>query len=162
VSAAGAGSSESGAPAAGSGETSEGIDAPSMTISGCAATHDSVARFVAALRDIDGVTRVGLESSEKSTEDAAASGGAPAPSGASTADSSGSCVDATTFKLIVAFDGVEVDPTSGVVVPTEPPAAAADEAGIADAKAEQTSAKESAGDAVKKSNEAIDRYVPGA
>ncbi len=40
------------------------IEAPNMTISGCAASHEAVARFVAALEDIDGVTRVGLARTE--------------------------------------------------------------------------------------------------
>lgn len=45
----------------------EDISGPSLAIEGCAAGHEGVARFVAALEDIDGVTRVGLASSELSS-----------------------------------------------------------------------------------------------
>ena len=40
------------------------IQGPALEISGCAPGQDAVAGFVAALEDIDGVTRVGLESLE--------------------------------------------------------------------------------------------------
>ncbi len=38
---------------------------PSLTIAGCAPGQDTVAAFVASLKEIDGVTRVGLESSTR-------------------------------------------------------------------------------------------------
>jgi len=152
-------SSGSQASAGDAGAGAEAINAPSLTISGCGTTHDSVARFVAALRDIDGVTRVGLQSSASNEEEASS-----AASAASTAtpESGGSCVDATNFELSVAFDGVQIDPTTGGVVPTEPLEPSGEEPGIADAKAEQAAAKESASSAVDKSNESIDTFVPGA
>jgi Tfp pilus assembly protein PilN len=145
-------SSEAGGAEAGA--STEGIQGPSLAMTGCTSNHDSVAQLVAALRDIDGVTRVGLQSSSKNSEEASSTG-------TSTADSGGSCVKATSFELAVAFDGVAVDPTTGAVIPTEP-ASPAGEEGIADATAEQAAAKESAGAAVKKGNEAVDRFVPGA
>jgi Tfp pilus assembly protein PilN len=145
-------SSEAGGTEAGA--STEGIQGPSLAMTGCTSNHDSVAQLVAALRDIDGVTRVGLQSSSKNSEEASSTG-------TSTADSGGSCVKATSFELAVAFDGVAVDPTTGAVIPTEP-ASPAGEEGIADATAEQAAAKESAGAAVKKGNEAVDRFVPGA
>ena len=39
------------------------IPGPALQLSGCAVTHDGVAGLVVALKDIDGVTRVGVESS---------------------------------------------------------------------------------------------------
>lgn len=40
-----------------------GVAGPSLELSGCAGGQDAVAGFVTALKDIEGVTRVGLESS---------------------------------------------------------------------------------------------------
>ena len=37
-------------------------------MAGCAPIHDAVAAFVAALKDIDGVTRVGLDNSTRAGE----------------------------------------------------------------------------------------------
>jgi Tfp pilus assembly protein PilN len=154
VSASVASGSSSDAGGAEAGASTEGIQGPSLTMTGCTSDHDSVARLVAALRDIDGVTRVGLQSSSKSSEEGDSTG-------TSTADSGGSCVKGTSFELAVAFDGVAVDPSTGAVIPTEP-APAAGEEGISDATAEQAASRESAGAAVKKGNEAVDRFVPGA
>src|SRR5919197_1009365 len=36
------------------------VQGPSLQIEGCGASHEAVARFLAALRDIDGVTRVSV------------------------------------------------------------------------------------------------------
>lgn len=39
------------------------VGGPNLEIQGCARDHEAVARFIAALEDIDGVTRVGLSNS---------------------------------------------------------------------------------------------------
>jgi Tfp pilus assembly protein PilN len=148
--------SETGAAASAS---TQDIESPTLTITGCGSTHDSVARLVAALRDIDGVTRVGLQSSTRSEEEGSSGGSA---TGTAAPDSGGSCVEATSFELSVAFDGVAVDPATGGVVSTDPPEVSGGETGVADAKDEQAAARDSAGSAVKKGNETIDRLVPGA
>ena len=54
-------SSSSGSSASGM----ESVQGPALQIEGCAAGHESVARFLAALRDIDGVTRVSVLSSDR-------------------------------------------------------------------------------------------------
>jgi Tfp pilus assembly protein PilN len=145
-------SSESGGSGGSGADTTE-IQAPVLTMSGCGSSHDAVARFVAALRDIDGVTRVGLQSSESSeTTD----------SGTAGAESSGSCVEATSFELTVAFDGVAVDPATGGIAPPVPPEPSGDEAGIADEEREQAASRESAGSAVEEANQAVETFVPGA
>ena len=128
----------------------EGINAPTLTMSGCGSGHESVARFVAALRDIDGVTRVGLQSSAETAGDAAAS----ADSGPAS-----DCFGLARFDVVVAFDGVEVDESG--IVPTAPDPAL-DDGGVAEAEAKHNEAKESAGSAVQKGNEAVDTFVPGA
>src|SRR5882724_4351078 len=56
-----------GSESGGEGESGAGlrssISGPALELSGCAVTHDGVAGLIAALKDIDGVTRVGVESS---------------------------------------------------------------------------------------------------
>jgi Tfp pilus assembly protein PilN len=101
------------------------IGAPNLTISGCAASHESVARFIASLEDIDGVTRVGLARTEAVEPDSSAAGGV----GASTL-----CGNANTFDLSVAFDNATVSaeaaeaasadttPVSGEPIPEDPSA----------------------------------------
>lgn len=77
------------------GEGPSGVLGPSLDLTGCTTDQDAVARFVTSLKDIDGVTRVGLQSSAT-----AEGGGAAGPE-------SGSCSAAaleTQFKLVVAFD----------------------------------------------------------
>ncbi len=88
-----------------------GVLGPSLELSGCAPGQDSVARFVAALKDIDGVTRVGLESS--------------AIGGASTSSSSQACEDAgyaDLFEIVVAFDAAPVPAGAEAEAEVEPEA----------------------------------------
>lgn len=136
----------------------EGITSPTLTMSGCGSGHESVARFVAALRDIDGVTRVGLASSAESSAAGAASAAAPAAGSASGTD----CVGAASFDVTVAFDGVQVDPSGAGIVPPEAASVAEDGSGVAEAEAQQEAAKDSAGSAADRGREAVKNYVPGA
>ena len=71
------------------------IAGPALSIAGCGTGQEAVAGFVAALKDIDGVTRVGLQSS----------GGAG--TGASTSASAGKC-KGVGFQLAVAFDAAPI------------------------------------------------------
>jgi Tfp pilus assembly protein PilN len=87
------GSSESG----GGGLTGS-VQGPSLSLSGCTSSQDAVAGFVTALKDIDGVTRVGLESSTAG----GGSGATNAEGGGGGGCESGDSV--TQFSLIVAFD----------------------------------------------------------
>jgi Tfp pilus assembly protein PilN len=69
---------------------------PSLQMSGCASGHETVAGFLAALKDIDGVTSVTLQSSQH--------GGAGAASSASsTVSSSSDCGSAVQFQVTAAF-----------------------------------------------------------
>jgi Tfp pilus assembly protein PilN len=77
-----------------------GVSGPSLQLNGCAAGYDGVAGFVTALKDIDGVTRVGVQSSQDSSEGASGGG-----------DSGGECAvggSTTTFAITVAFDAAPV------------------------------------------------------
>ncbi|MFL5899012.1 MAG: PilN domain-containing protein [Solirubrobacterales bacterium] len=84
-----------------------GIAGPSLELSGCASGQESVAGFVTALKDIDGVTRVGLSTSEL----AAAEEG-----GGGSGGSSGACQTRSfiaQFQMVVAFDAAPVPLAAG-------------------------------------------------
>jgi Tfp pilus assembly protein PilN len=113
------------ASTAGKGDAAETTTAgvgssPSLMLTGCGPTHNSVAAFVAALEDIDGVTRVGLENSvqggETSSEPSASAPASP---------SSGCGAKAATFAVTAVFDGVAISATPEAGAPAAPPAAPA-------------------------------------
>jgi Tfp pilus assembly protein PilN len=79
------------------GEAAGNALGPSLELEGCTSSQDAVATFITALKDIDGVTRVGLESS--SAEEASGSGKG--------------CEGRTQFHLIVAFDAAPFIPVEG-------------------------------------------------
>jgi Tfp pilus assembly protein PilN len=84
---------------------------PALELSGCAAGQEAVAGFVTALKDIDGVTRVGVESSELSDQEEGAgeSGGSGSEGGGE-----GGGDDCQTrefiakFSIVAAFDAAPV------------------------------------------------------
>jgi Tfp pilus assembly protein PilN len=57
------------------GSLRESVAGPALQITGCASGQEGVAGFVTALKDIDGVTRVGVQSSELSGQAAGGTGG---------------------------------------------------------------------------------------
>ena len=122
------------------------IDAPNLTLSGCAATHESVARFIAALEDIDGVTRVGLARSE-AVEGGAGSGGL----GDSTL-----CGDANTFDLSVAFDNATVSAEAAEAASVQTTPASAESV----PETPSQTAENSAADQTQKAKKAAE-IVPG-
>jgi Tfp pilus assembly protein PilN len=81
----------------GGGGLSASVQGPALELSGCTTSQDAVAGFVTALKDIDGVTRVGLESSIAG----GGSGGAGTEGGGGAGCESSS---STQFSLVVAFD----------------------------------------------------------
>jgi hypothetical protein len=84
----------------------QSIPGPALELVGCAVGQEGVAKFVAELKDIDGVTRVGLQSSELPIGES--SGGESTPA-------SGNCQVApyvAEFRLVVAFDAAPI-PTVG-------------------------------------------------
>jgi len=92
------------------------IPGPALEVVGCARSQPDIARLIAAMHDIDGVTRVtaanGVKPSTPPTED---SGGA-APTDAVSTD-----VDcprsAPSFELVAAFDAVPVSADAAPVTP---------------------------------------------
>lgn len=105
------------------------IAGPSLTISGCATGHEGVAGLVTALKDIDGVTRVGVESSELGSEKEGAGGSGD--SGGDSGGGSGGGSDCRTrgfiaqFSMVVAFDAA---PVAAIAAPGEAPATAPEQA----------------------------------
>ncbi|HEY6638782.1 MAG TPA: PilN domain-containing protein [Solirubrobacterales bacterium] len=100
----------------------DSITGPALGLEGCASSQDAVAALIANLEEIDGVTRVGLESSER--PDDSTDGGATA---APTTGDSGAAVNTdcrtrdfiTQFKIIAAFDEVP-PPATATSVPSVP------------------------------------------
>jgi Tfp pilus assembly protein PilN len=117
-------SASSDAEAGGSGGSlRSSIAGPALELEGCAVGHESVAGFVSALKDIDGVTRVGVESSELPNE----AGGEASSEGGSEAGGEGACQTRkfiVKFHLVVAFDAAPVPIAAGgegeeLAAPTE-------------------------------------------
>ncbi len=100
------------------------IPGPALTMTGCAAGQEAVAALVAALEDIDGVTRVGLQSSEHQD---AGSGG-----------TGGECFAGASFALAAAFDEVAVPTAAPPTAVPAPPATPTTGAPAAPAPAEST------------------------
>lgn len=91
------------------------IAGPAMELTGCAKGQEAVAGFVTALKDIDGVTRVGVQSSELGEKEAAGGGGGGG--GAGEAGASGDECRThqfiAKFEIVVAFDAAPVPATAG-------------------------------------------------
>jgi Tfp pilus assembly protein PilN len=110
-------SGSSGSSSGGSGLRAAALG-PALEISGCASGQEAVAGFVTALKDIDGVTRVGVQSSqlaEQSSTGASAGG-----------DAGGSGEDCRTrdfiakFEIVAAFDAAPVPVASDAAAVTAP------------------------------------------
>jgi Tfp pilus assembly protein PilN len=101
------GGGESGGGSSSASSLRGAIAGPALELSGCAAGQEAVAEFVTALKDIDGVTRVGVESSELGSKgNEAGSGGG----------GSGDCRTRqfiARFSLVIAFDAAPVPPEEG-------------------------------------------------
>lgn len=115
----GAGPPSSGSNSNASSATQD-IQGPSLDIQGCASGHDAVASFLASLRDMDGVTRVTVMSSDR--QSALDTGGQGSTGGTSPAGGEGmSCSSRsfiTTFEVVAAFDDAQPAATSTGSAPT--------------------------------------------
>jgi Tfp pilus assembly protein PilN len=101
------------------------IPGPALELNGCAKSQDAVAGFIQALKEIDGVTRVGVQSSAVSSGSGEMSGGT---SSCQTRDF------IAQFQMVAAFDAAPVTSTTGesteaVPPPTETVPASSEEAG---------------------------------
>jgi Tfp pilus assembly protein PilN len=99
------GEAESGGEGSGSGLSAAALG-PTLELSGCSTGQEAVAGFVTALKDIDGVTRVGVQSSElpdKASGQAEGGGG-----GDSGGDECRTRNFIAKFEIVVAFDAAPV------------------------------------------------------
>jgi Tfp pilus assembly protein PilN len=122
--AAAAGSSSSATSSSGAADVGGQITGPALSISGCAASHDAVAQFLGALKDIDGVTRVVVTQSTRSDQ---GSGATTTGAGGSSGCAARSFI--TQFQVVVAFDSVPIDATTGLIAPSAPTSTAVASAG---------------------------------
>ena len=83
------------------------VPGPALELSGCASGQEAVAEFVTALEDIDGVTRVGLDSSELASKKGEAGSGGGGGGDCRTRDF------IAQFDLVVAFDAAPVPTEEG-------------------------------------------------
>lgn len=88
-----------------------GVSGPALALSGCANGQEGVAGFVTALKDIDGVTRVGVQSSELASESSGAgAAGGSGPGG----DDCRTRPTIAKFEILVAFDAAPVAAVAAV------------------------------------------------
>jgi Tfp pilus assembly protein PilN len=100
----------------------DSVQGPALQMEGCGGGHEAVARFLAALRDIDGVTRVSVLSSDRPDPSSATEDSSAAAAG-SGGGASGECATRdfiSTFRIVAAFDAVQV--SASTEVPATPPA----------------------------------------
>lgn len=104
----------------------DGVAGPALELIGCAPSEEAVAGFIAALEDIDGVTRVGIQESEQpesQSESSAPTGGADEG-----VDDCRTRDFISRFQIVVAFDAVPV-PATATAAPGVPPAGTTDSSG---------------------------------
>jgi Tfp pilus assembly protein PilN len=101
------------------GSLRDSVPGPALQMTGCASGQDGVAGFVTALKDIDGVTRVGVQSSELPTEG----------SGGSSGDEDCQARDfIAKFEIVVAFDAAPVPASASATEAATAPSAETTEA----------------------------------
>lgn len=116
--------------ASGGGSSGAGLRAavpgPALELSGCASGQDAVAGFVSILKDIDGVTRVGVQSSELSEQESTGAAASSEGGGGGGGEDCRTRDFIAKFDLVVAFDAAPV-PVTGATeaeAPVAPPAEA--------------------------------------
>jgi Tfp pilus assembly protein PilN len=168
------GSVSSDAASAGGSSTSSGggslrdsISGPALEIKGCAPGQDAVAGFVSALQDIDGVTRVGLSSSQIGSAGSTGSTGASTSSDAGSSTDCNAGPDTANFSITVAFDAVPT-PATATAAPSVPSSVAAstspastDQSQLADAQSQETASRTSAKQQVAKGEHAVHAFLGG-
>lgn len=118
------GGGEGGGGSGGEGGSASGLrgaaPGPALELSGCADGQEGVAGFVTALKDIEGVTRVGVQSSELAEQESGAAGGEAGGEDCRTRDF------IAKFEIVVAFDAAPVPAvgSSAEAAPVTPPAEA--------------------------------------
>jgi Tfp pilus assembly protein PilN len=135
----------------------DSILGPALEIVGCAPSQDAVAGFVAALEDIDGVTRVGVASSSLPERDDAA-----VPGTSSQEDDCRTRDFISKFEIVAAFDAVPA-PAGATAPPSGVPGSlpSGDEGQLADAQAQEAAAAGSATEQTANAQNASQTLLPG-
>lgn len=148
----------------------DSVQGPALEIQGCGAGHEAVARFLAALRDIDGVTRVSVLSSDRPDPSSTAEG----PAGGGSGGASGDCATRSfisKFEIVAAFDAVQVEtstevtetpPATSEPTASGPTASAADQSQLSDGQEQLEEQKRSTAQQTGKARKSADTFVPGA
>lgn len=128
---------------------------PALELAGCAGDHEVVAELAAALEDIDGVTRVAVNRSERS--ETKLQPGATGL-GAGCSESPG----VSSFEMIATFDEVTVAAVPAATETAAPVSddGAASDPSVAEAQATEQEARDSAEDQTEKARDAAN-LVPG-
>jgi Tfp pilus assembly protein PilN len=105
------------------------VAGPALALSGCAEGQEGVAGFVTALKDIDGVTRVGVQSSELGSESTGAGAAGTSGTSGASGDDCRTRPSVAKFEIVVAFDAAPVPAAEATEVAPLPSAAEGAEAG---------------------------------
>jgi Tfp pilus assembly protein PilN len=97
------------------------VAGPALEMVGCASSQDAVAGFIQALKDIDGVTRVGVQSSTVGNESGGSSDSSSGGGGVSAACQTRDFI--AQFQIVVAFDAAPVASEASAEAPVAPEAA---------------------------------------
>jgi len=141
----------------------DGVLGPSLDIQGCASGHESVAKFLAALRDVDGVTRVTVMSSDRPGADTSSD---PNASATGSTDGGISCASydfISTFEVVAAFD-TALPATSGVPSSTTDSTSATLAAGqgsVAEGQAPGKQSRDAGADKTQKGTPTASVFIPG-
>ncbi|MEK6277195.1 MAG: PilN domain-containing protein [Actinomycetota bacterium] len=148
------------------------VAGPALELIGCARGQESVAEFLAALEDIDGVTRVGLVDSQLPGAGESAS---PSSSTSGATDTDCRTRDfIARFQVIAAFDAVPppavpgaapTAPAPGEPAPApsagKPTAPASDSSGVAETRQQEAAGREDVKKGSQESREAVN-LIPGS
>lgn len=143
-----------------SGADLSSVQGPSLRIAGCGTGHEAVALFLAALRDIGGVTRVSVLSSDRPDPD----------SGGGSAEDCATRDFISKFEIVAAFDAVQVGasteatgtpPASSEPTASGSTASAADQSQVSDGQKQLDDQKQSTAERTKKGREDADTFIPG-
>jgi Tfp pilus assembly protein PilN len=145
--------------------TRDSVAGPALELIGCAPSQDAVAAFIAALEDIDGVTRVGVKAAERpEQQDDGEPAAASAGGGASDAvgDDCRTTDEIVKFEIVVAFDAVPT-PAAATAAPSAPApvAPSGDGAQLADTQTEQAVQRSSTKEQTAKAEQAQENLIPG-
>jgi Tfp pilus assembly protein PilN len=150
------GSVSAGGAGEGSSGLAEGLEVPTLSLKGCATGHDAVAAFIETLEDIDGVTRVGVASSQRSDESSAGAGGGGGSASCQTRNF------IATFDIAVAFDAATVPAAAAApALPAEPSdSAVVSDPQVADGQQQEQQARDDTTEQTDKAGNAAD-IIPG-